>query len=276
MSNIKNINLKILDNFSLKIIAIILMTIDHIGLFFIPEPTFAYEILRIIGRLAMPIFCFLSTQGALKSHKPIIYAIRLLIVGVLIDACMVIYDRNMYYGNALTSLSLGVFAVYFLNKRNLLSLVSIIPLSILALSSFSFFPIRMDDGLLSALLFVSFFLAQLVAEKYAEYVGKSSGFSDETIQLYKANYLQSKINILACIFMLTSYLILMLIDMYQLNQYPVENTLSFAIQSYGVLSAVFILLYNGKLGYSNKILKYSFYIYYPLHILIFYIISYFI
>lgn len=59
----------------LKLIAIIAMTIDHIGLFLLPS----WEVLRVVGRLAMPIFCiFAGYNYKEKARKEIIkYAVLL-------------------------------------------------------------------------------------------------------------------------------------------------------------------------------------------------------
>ena len=59
----------------LKLVAIMAMTIDHIGLFFLP----GWEVLRVIGRLAMPIFClFAGYNYKNKARKEILkYAILL-------------------------------------------------------------------------------------------------------------------------------------------------------------------------------------------------------
>ena len=43
----------------LKLIALITMTIDHVGAHLLPQ----YQILRIIGRIAMPIYAFLIAEG---------------------------------------------------------------------------------------------------------------------------------------------------------------------------------------------------------------------
>ncbi|MDD6213094.1 MAG: TraX family protein [Clostridiales bacterium] len=61
----KNISLTGTD---LKWIALISMTLDHIGVVLVPRGTL-YWILRILGRLAFPIYCFLLTEGDLHTRS---------------------------------------------------------------------------------------------------------------------------------------------------------------------------------------------------------------
>lgn len=66
-----------MDNFGLKIIAIITMLIDHIGAVFLENGTVGYMISRCIGRLAFPIFCFLLVEGFFHTKNLKKYMIRL-------------------------------------------------------------------------------------------------------------------------------------------------------------------------------------------------------
>jgi len=259
--------IQFINHFTLKIIALILMTIDHIAYFFISPTNYneIYMILRIIGRLAFPIFCFLSSQGSLKSRNPLIYFLKLLIVGLIMDL-VEFFITKTYQGNSLIALALGVLSIYLLNKMNYYSFLSIIPLSIMVLSSFSFFPIRMDNGLLAALLFILFFISEKTPYFYFKI--KKLAINDEIETEY-----QTTKNILFLVSTVIGYLILFLIDFYNLNPYQLEGNLSFKIQSYGMLAGLLFLFYNNKKGYSNKIVNNSLYLYYPLHILIFYLIS---
>ena len=51
----------------LKLIAVITMTVDHIGAYLLPQ----YGILRIIGRISMPIYAFLIAEGCrYTKNKP--------------------------------------------------------------------------------------------------------------------------------------------------------------------------------------------------------------
>lgn len=62
-----------LDTNLIKIIAIISMTIDHIGGEFFPE----YPVFRWIGRIAFPLFCYCLTVGMLYTHDIKKYLLRL-------------------------------------------------------------------------------------------------------------------------------------------------------------------------------------------------------
>lgn len=93
-------NYKCLSGSTLKIIAIVLMLIDHIGAvvlyhgYIIPHIPFSpgtapynvytlYRVLRFIGRSALPIFCFLLIEGFLHTSDRQKYGTRLLFFALL-------------------------------------------------------------------------------------------------------------------------------------------------------------------------------------------------
>lgn len=69
---------------ALKIIAMITMTIDHVGMLLFPRNI----LFRMIGRLAMPIFAYMIGEGCRYTHDRKRYLLRLLGLGVL---CQVVY-----------------------------------------------------------------------------------------------------------------------------------------------------------------------------------------
>jgi len=71
---------------TLKIIAVIFMTIDHIGEFFPDTPIY----LRWAGRLAYPIFAFCCVQGFLHTRNQKKYLLRLYAAGVLMGVILCI------------------------------------------------------------------------------------------------------------------------------------------------------------------------------------------
>ena len=64
----------------LKIIAIILMILDHIGYYFVSYISKeAFDILRFFGRMAMPVFAFLIVQGFFHTKDIKMYMFKLFI-----------------------------------------------------------------------------------------------------------------------------------------------------------------------------------------------------
>ena len=106
-------NWRILSGSNLKIIAIALMIIDHIGAvvifhgYLLPnvpvlQGTFAYsiytfyQVLRFIGRSAFPIFCFLLVQGFLHTSNKRKYLTRLFIFALISEIPFDIAIHNAF------------------------------------------------------------------------------------------------------------------------------------------------------------------------------------
>lgn len=105
-----------MNTFQLKVIAIIAMLIDHMGLFLFPQ----YVIFRIIGRLAFPLFCWLIANGAHHTHNIGRYLQRLywfaLIAQVPFFLANHLIDPHFSGLNVLCTLFFGLLAIYFIQR----------------------------------------------------------------------------------------------------------------------------------------------------------------
>lgn len=276
--------LEILNSLTLKIIACLLMTLDHVALFFV-NPVTNYDLyygLRATGKISFPIFVFLAFYGAYKTKDIRKYLLRLLIPGVLIDLCGYILSwsleipiaENPIIGNAFIDLFLGVLLVSLLKKKNYYSFLAVLPL---LYSFFSTFPInneygtlfKTDWGFFGTCLFLAFFLAKEIVHLFIRQKAAQDGILLETYEEENGFFLEKIALSVALLFVdLVFYLI-----------YRLDNT-SFVlpnefvpIGTYVALAFPFFLLSSQRKGYGSKILQYSFYVYYPLHLLVLFAIS---
>lgn len=87
-----------LDTNLIKLVAIIAMTIDHIGGAFFLE----YPIFRWIGRMAFPLFCYCLTVGMLYTHDIKRYVMRLGIFALISQPFWILaFNAEDFVGNLL-------------------------------------------------------------------------------------------------------------------------------------------------------------------------------
>lgn len=101
----------------LKVIAILLMLVDHIGHVFFPQ----YISFRIVGRMSFPIFAYYISMGYLHSSNMKKYAGRLFLFGVLSQV-----PYYLLFGGGLNiffTLLLGLICIYFLDQKKYFFLV---------------------------------------------------------------------------------------------------------------------------------------------------------
>ncbi len=106
----------------LKIIAMLSMLCDHIAFVLVPVDKFTncYYIMRIIGRIAFPLFCFMLVEGFIYTHSRKDYIIRLVLFAVISEvpfdlACSGrIVDWNDQ--NVMWTLLIGFIVMYWLEK----------------------------------------------------------------------------------------------------------------------------------------------------------------
>ena len=88
----------------LKIIALISMTCDHVGLQLFPDVLF----MRILGRLALPIYAYMIAEGCRYTRNRRKYLLRM---ASLAAVCQVVYFFAMgsLYQCILVTFSLAIF-----------------------------------------------------------------------------------------------------------------------------------------------------------------------
>lgn len=95
----------------LKLIALISMTCDHVGLQLFPETI----VFRIIGRLALPIFAYMIAEGSRYTHNRKQYLGRMVLLAAL---CQIVYFFAMgsLYQCILVTFSLSIVLIYAIDN----------------------------------------------------------------------------------------------------------------------------------------------------------------
>lgn len=92
---------------ALKIIAAVSMLIDHAGVILFPQ----IKLLRIIGRIAFPIYAFMLAQGCVHTSNKLRYFLRIFLLGVLCQVVYGIYGQDSMMG-ILISFSMAIPLIY--------------------------------------------------------------------------------------------------------------------------------------------------------------------
>lgn len=224
---------------SLKYIALLAMTIDHIAFVFVPSDTALYFLMRLFGRLTAPIMSFFISEGFIHTSSRRKYLQRLLTFAVI--------SQPFYFLMVFSRPPENTFE--FLTNLNVMFTLSsgLISLMILSNEKFSI-PLKM------VLIGICFAFANLCDWSYIVPAWV-------IIFFFFRNRKKSQILLFTCV-------ALILIPLRYATLY--EN-FSLFFYNYGVLLALIPLcLYNGKRDGKKKIKnrllsRWIFYIYYPLH-----------
>ena len=236
-------NTRIMTGNQLKILALVAMTVDHIGVVIFPQVT----VLRIIGRLAYPIFAYMIAEGCFYTHDKKRYLGGIVALGA---ACQLVYffALGSLEQSILSTFALSIVTVYAVqladsrrDVRGTLALAGALALdafvcwglpSLLRPSDFS-----IDYGFWGVLLPVLSYLPHVL------------------VPAAKRSFR----HVLA-VALMAGGLVLVALTV------PVGGT-----QWWGLATVPLLLLYHGKRGTWK--MKHLFYIYYPAHLVIIYGIS---
>ena len=94
-------------NNQLKIIAMVSMLCDHIGILFFP----GLEIFRIIGRIAFPIFAFMIAEGCRYTKNRAKYLGMIMAMAIAFQAVYFVAMGSLYQGSLVT-FSLAIILIY--------------------------------------------------------------------------------------------------------------------------------------------------------------------
>ena len=233
---------KKLDAITLKYLAMFMMLLDHLWATIVP----GNDWMNYIGRLAFPIFAFQIVEGYFHTKDYKQYLKRLFIFALISEIPFNLMTSGSYiypFGqNVIFTFIYGIVSIHAIEeiiKRNhvVKNVVKVLLMMILSIITFPDYNLM---GYLTVLLF---------------YVTRNMQYA----WLYQ------------------------LVGMIYLNWYSFKGltiyveafgkTIPVLVQSFAVLSLLLIWQYNGKPGNQNPILRKFAYWFYPLHMLVIYLIS---
>lgn len=223
---------------ALKLIACFFMVIDHVGVILLPQ----YYILRILGRIAFPIFAFMIAEGARHTRSRLRYFLTVLVSAVTVQTVLYAFTHLLEMSIFVTfSLSLPlIYALDFVKKTLIFGhssgkvALSIFVFVFAVLGAYFFCEVfSVDYGILGVMTPVVTSLFMMPKDAPPEY----------------KRFDELPVHVAAC-----GIALLLLSGMGR------------GIQSYSLLALPLLLLYSGKRGKLH--LKYFFYLFYPLHLVL--------
>lgn len=216
----------------LKIIAMIIMTIDHVGMVLFP----GQRIFRIIGRLAYPIFAYMIAEGCCYTRSYGRYLGTMAAMAAVYQVVYFLVSWGSLYQCILVTFSLSIGLIFLckmaMEKNNFLSCLAV------------------GGGICLTFFLTEVLPGMLPGTDYAVDYGFWGVMLPVLVYLGK-NKMQ-KLCICAGVLLILSG--------------GVTN-----IQMWSLLSVALLALYNGQRGKWK--MKYFFYIYYPLHLVVIYFIA---
>lgn len=138
--DLKNVLQKGFNGNQLKIIALVSMTLDHMGLMLFPDVIF----LRVLGRLALPIYAYMIAEGCRYTRDRKKYFLRIVSLAAVCQIVYYVAMRSLYM-SILVTFSLSILLIYaienFQEKRDRASQI----LAFLALLGIFFLCVALPD-----------------------------------------------------------------------------------------------------------------------------------
>ena len=289
-------SLQILNGFWVKLLAMVFMTIDHIGIFITDYYGYGTTamILRIIGRLAFPLYCFFLAEGMRHTHSKWQYLLRIGAMWAVISLGETIIVYGMKLGYSPNTLSPEPFADLFFSLLILYCLLlpgwkksfAVLPLAVVILSfvvdvyenfhnvTITWFPyyMRFGYGLFGVMLVLLFYIAPTLVKKiYAKQIAQA-GISEEIF--VESNEYRRLTNVISIISLIVTVVLLWAIGFigHTSTSFPMDVYYMHDLGSYAILAGIIIYLYNGKRGHNSLAFRIITYTYFPLHLILLFLI----
>lgn len=222
-------------NNQLKIIAMVSMLCDHVGLLFFPEA----DIFRIIGRIAFPIFAYMIAEGCRYTKNRAKYLGMIAGMGIVFQLVYLVAMGSLYQG-ILVTFSLAIITIYALDG---------------ILKSKKFWTVLASVASLAFVVFFVFVLPILLKGTDFDLDYGLWGILLPVAVYFLPNRIARTIG--------TAILLLV-----RAIHYTIVPVALGPLQWFALLSVLFLALYNGERGKAK--MKYVFYIFYPAHLVILY------
>lgn len=231
---------------TLKLIACVSMVIDHVGAYILTD----VEILRILGRLAFPIFAFFIAEGCRYTRRPLRRFLMVFGLGLVCEAVYYIVSGTIE-GGILITFSMSIVLIHALRgcKKSLAAgswgrgilWGATFLLLVVAVWCFNVYILRVNYGFWGVMLPV-----------FAALPGDREGDSSAS---------RRRLGGLSRRMICFSVGLLLLCLMRGITD----------IQTYSLIALPLLALYNGRPGARG--LKYGFYVFYPGHLVVIYAVD---
>ena len=238
-----------MSSFILKLIAAVSMLCDHAGIILFP----GVPVLRVIGRLAFPLYAFCIAEGFLHTRNRLRYFLRIFILGILCQIVYTVAERELYLGILLTfSFSIVLMALADCVKKAFAGEKSALAELYRRICGQTL-PERADRAV-SLGLTVTFVLALMLLTSNITVDYGFFGILLPVSAILFEDRVMRLISFSCCLLAVA-----------------VSFGASFPIQYWSLLALPLLFLYNGQPGRVR--MKYFFYIFYPAHMALLYGIS---